>query len=62
MWRRLTIDFLREEDGQSALQYAILLAWVSLASMAVINGLTRAEEGVWRETNQQLTSANTAAS
>jgi Flp pilus assembly pilin Flp len=62
MWRRLVINFLREEDGQSVLQYAILMAWVTLASVAMINGVAGAEKGVWRTTNTQLTAANTAAS
>ena len=62
MRRRFIIDFLREEDGQSVLQYAILMAWVTLASVAMINGVAGAEKGIWRTTNTQLTSANTAAS
>ena len=58
----LLVRVLREEDGQSLLQYTILLAWVTLASMAVINGVSKAEQGIWRQTNTQLTAANTAAS
>jgi Flp pilus assembly pilin Flp len=62
MWRRFAVNFLREEDGQSLLQYAILMAWVTLASIAVMNGVAGAEKGVWRATNSQLTSAGAAAS
>jgi Flp pilus assembly pilin Flp len=62
LWRRLSTDFLRDEEGQNLVEYAILLCWMTLASVAVINGVMRSEEGVWRVTNSQLTSANTAAS
>ena len=62
MWRRLAIDFVREEDGQDLVEYAILMAWICLASVAVIHGLSSAEQGVWRVTNSQLTAAKTTAS
>ncbi len=38
------------------------MAWVTLASVAMINGVAGAEKGVWRATNTQLTNANTSAS
>jgi Flp pilus assembly pilin Flp len=62
MLRRFTIDFLREEDGQSLVEYTILMAWICLASVAVIHGISTAEQGVWRVTNSQLASAKTTAS
>jgi len=62
MFPRLIFNFLREEEGQSLIQYCVLLCWVTLASTAVINGLTSAEKGIWQVTNSQLTAANTSAS
>ncbi len=62
MFRRYVVKFLREEEGQSLIQYTILLCWVTLASLSIINGVMSVEKGIWKVTNSQLTSANTTAS
>ena len=54
--------FWREEDGQDMVEYALLLAFVALAAVAVLGNVGTTLKGIWSTINTQLTNANTAAS
>jgi len=54
--------FLRGESGQDLIEYTLLLAFVALASAALFIGAGGSVQGIWTTTNDQLASANTAAS
>ncbi len=54
--------FWQEEDGQDMVEYALLLAFIALAAIAVMGGVSQKLNGLWTTINTQLTNANTAAS
>jgi pilus assembly protein Flp/PilA len=37
--KRIVRDFLRDESGATAIEYALIAAGISLAIIAVVNGL-----------------------
>ena len=47
----------RNDYGQSVVEYAILLAWLSLASIGMIRGVNNATKAIWATTNTTLNSA-----
>jgi Flp pilus assembly pilin Flp len=51
----------RRERGQSLIEYTILLAWLTLASIGFIRGVGSATKGIWVTTNATLTNAATTA-
>ncbi len=55
-------NFFRDDSGQDLIEYTLLLAFVALASAALFIGAGGSVQGIWTQTNNQLTSANTAAS
>jgi Flp pilus assembly pilin Flp len=54
--------FLRDDSGQDLIEYTILLSFVTLASIAIVNGAGHAMKGIWMATNADLTAANHSAS
>jgi Flp pilus assembly pilin Flp len=54
--------FWQEEDGQDMVEYALLLAFVALAAIAVLGGVSTKLNTLWNTVNTQLGNANTAAS
>ena len=55
-------NFLREEQGQDLTEYALLLAFVCLASAGLYIGAQGSITGIWSTTNLHLAVANTTAS
>lgn len=51
----------RRERGQSLVEYTILLAWLTLASIGLIRGVNNATKSIWVTTNATLTNAATTA-
>jgi Flp pilus assembly pilin Flp len=51
-----------DEDGQHLVEYAILLSWIALASVAFLEGWGKSLRGIWTTANSQLSAANTSAS
>ncbi len=49
--------FAREEDGQDLVEYALLLAFIALASIAALGTVTTALNGVWTNINTKLGTA-----
>jgi Flp pilus assembly pilin Flp len=49
----------RRERGQSIVEYAILLVWLTLAFIGLIRAVGGATKGIWSTANSSLTQANT---
>ena len=56
------LGFWREERGQDLVEYTLLLAMVCLASAALMVGSGGAVSTIWCTTNNNLSSAHSAAS
>jgi Flp pilus assembly pilin Flp len=54
--------FLRDEQGQDLIEYTLLLAFVALASAALVIGAGSSVSGIWSTANSQLSAANASAS
>lgn len=52
----------RSENGQSLVEYCILLTWTCLAMMALINAAASGTHEVWTVANRDLATANASAS
>jgi Flp pilus assembly pilin Flp len=55
-------NFWGDEQGQDLIEYALLMAFVALASAALFMGAGGNIKGIWTTTNTQLSNANTQAS
>jgi len=53
---------LKDDDGQDLIEYTLLMAFVALASSALLIGAGVSINGILTVTNAQLAVANTAAS
>jgi len=51
-----------DDGGQHLVEYAILLAWMALASTAFLMGWGKSLRGVWTAANTQLAAAKASAS
>lgn len=51
-------SFFKEEDGQDLVEYALLLAFIALAAVAVLSSVKKSIEGIWTKVNSSLTVAN----
>jgi Flp pilus assembly pilin Flp len=51
--------FWREEDGQDLVEYALLLAFIALASIAALGTVTTNLNAVWTDINTRLATAAT---
>ena len=52
----------KEDSGQDLIEYALLMAFVALASAALFIGAGGSIKGIWTAVNTQLEAANTSAS
>jgi Flp pilus assembly pilin Flp len=55
-------SFWKDEQGQDIIEYALLMAFVALASAALFIGTGGTIKGIWSTMNSQLVVANSAAS
>jgi len=55
------MDFLREETGQDLTEYALLLAFVVVASAALLAVNFASVEGIWTAGNQVIGVGNSMA-
>ena len=55
------VNFCKSEQGQDLIEYTLLTAFVALASAAIFIGAGGSIEGIWTVSNNQLSSANSAA-
>jgi Flp pilus assembly pilin Flp len=54
--------FWRNEEGQDLVEYALLLAFIALAAVALLSGVRGTTRGLWSTINSTLASASTTAS
>ncbi|MBV9033014.1 MAG: Flp family type IVb pilin [Acidobacteriaceae bacterium] len=54
--------FWQEEDGQDMVEYALLLAFVALAAVALLGGVSGKVSTIWTNVNTNLANAATASS
>ena len=54
--------FWQEEDGQDMVEYALLLAFVALAGVALLSGVKGSINTIWTSVNTNLSTGATAAS
>lgn len=55
-------SFWREEAGQDLIEYTLLMAFVALASAAILTSTGSSLNGIWGTTSSKLDEANTKAS
>jgi pilus assembly protein Flp/PilA len=53
--------FWQEEDGQDMVEYALLLAFIALAAVALLSGAGTKINAIWTTINTNLSNASTAA-
>ena len=53
--------FWREEDGQDLIEYALLMAFIALAAVAVLTSLQGNVKTLWNSVSCALSDAVTAA-
>ena len=53
--------FWKEEDGQDMVEYALLLAFVALAAVAVLGTVKTQISGLWTSVSSSLTAAGAAS-
>jgi Flp pilus assembly pilin Flp len=54
--------FLRDEQGQDLIEYSLLMAFVALASAAIVVEEGGSITGIWGSADNQLANAATATS
>ncbi len=54
--------FWREEDGQDLVEYALLLAFIALAAVAVLTSVQTNIKTLWKDISNALSDAVSAAS
>jgi pilus assembly protein Flp/PilA len=52
--KRFFLDFLRDDSGATAIEYGLIAAGISLAIIAVVNGLGSNLNGVYTSINNSL--------
>jgi Flp pilus assembly pilin Flp len=52
----------REEDGQDLIEYALLMAFIALAAVAVLGGVQTNITKLWNSISNALSNAVTSAS
>ncbi|MGA2038636.1 MAG: hypothetical protein ABSH42_05110 [Bryobacteraceae bacterium] len=57
----LLASLWKGDQGQDLIEYTLLLAFVTLASAALLVGASGSISGVWTTTNSQLAAAAAAA-
>jgi len=55
------VNFFKDERGQDLTEYSLLLAFVVLASAALLIVNAQSVIGIWTASNALITTANTAA-
>ncbi len=55
--KNLTINLLRDEQGQDLIEYTLLLAFVALASAALFIGSGGSVSNIWGAASSNLASA-----
>lgn len=59
--KRFTQKFSSDEQGQDLIEYTLLLAFVALASAALLTNVGASSAKIWNATNTFMTDAATGA-
>lgn len=59
--KNLIVRFVREEEGQDLIEYALLAAFISLAAVLAIQGLGSAVNSVYNTISSTLAGAATGS-
>jgi pilus assembly protein Flp/PilA len=54
--------FLKDEDGPTAVEYAVMLALVLMAVIGAINSVGNSTSGMWQDNADKITGAVNSAS
>ena len=57
---RSPVDFCKDEEGQDLIEYTLLMAFIVLASMALLVGGRPGIEGIWSANTNRLAEASSA--
>ena len=49
--------FLKEEEGQDMVEYALLLAFVALAAVSLLSGVKSSINSIWSSVSSNLSTA-----
>ena len=60
--KQLITRFVKEEEGQDLIEYALLAALIAVISYALISGIGSGVSSIYGKVNTQVGAANTAAS
>lgn len=60
MWCRWLKGLFQEDAGQDLVEYALLLAFVALASVALLSNVGSNVNGIWNSLDRSLSDAITA--
>ena len=54
-------QFVREEDGQDMVEYALLLAFIGLAGAALLGGIGTNIKSIWNSVSLKVSNATATA-
>ena len=60
--KSLLANLWNDENGQDLIEYTLLMAFIAMASAALVFGLGGSVKGIWSVTNSQLAAASTSVS
>ena len=59
---RSLLRFVRDEDGQDVIEYALGVAFIALTSAAIFASAGSSTSGIWGQANNTLAGANASVS
>ncbi len=62
MLSQRVVRFLRDEDGPTAVEYAMLLALILVALISSITAVGNSTSGMWQNNSTKITNAMSSAS
>jgi pilus assembly protein Flp/PilA len=60
--KNLIARFVREEEGQDIIEYALLAAFISISGYTILSGIGTSVNSIYTKVNTATSSANAAAS
>jgi len=60
--KNLITRFVREEEGQDIIEYALLAAFISISGYTILSSIGTSVNSIYTTVNTAVDSANTAAS
>jgi Flp pilus assembly pilin Flp len=60
--KNLIARFVREEEGQDIIEYALLAAFISISGYTILSGIGTSVNSIYTKVNNATSSANVSAS